>query len=463
MSHVQYKNYLLCLLTVVAVFNYLDRGVLALMMESLKDEFELTDSQLGLMSGFAFAFFYAVAGIPIARWADRGNRNHVVTLTTGMWSVMLTASAMVGNFTQLLLVRVGVAVGEAGCVPTAQSLISDYFDRAERPRALAIYWMSAPISTVLAYLGGGWLIDQYGWRITFMVIGIPGIILAIVVKLTLREPRIVQQTLARANSVISGSAVKSKQLPLKAVLKVLWFKPAFRHVVMGYCITLFFGAGIGVWIPAFFMRTHSMDASELGVWLALTWGVIGVPSTFLGGFLAVRYASCKERIQMKCVAILVGFCAVFHSLCYLSNNKYIALLFVSIVAGVLIPLVMAPIHSSIQSLVEERMRAVAIAFIFMLANAIGLGLGPVVVGVLSDFLSSIFGTQSLRYALLLFCPGYLWCAFHFWKAANTIEEEISAVEKENCLAGSDQSVSSVNKLQDEVAAKEKVTWRFSRS
>ena len=431
MNKFQYKYYLLALLTIVAAFSYLDRGILGLAMESIKLEFKLSDSQLGFMSGFAFALFYAVAGIPIARWADRGNRNQVIALTTGLWSVMVVISGFVGNFTQLLLVRVGVAVGESGCVPPAQSLLTDYFNRAELPRAMAIYWMSVPLSTILAYLGGGWLIEQYGWRITFIAIGLPGLLLAVLVKMTLREPRLERK--ASSTEIINRETdnvqtLHTSQISLKQVLKTLWKKLAFRHVVIAFCITTFFGAGIGVWIPAFFMRSHGMAAGELGTWLAFTWGFGGLVFTFLGGVLATRYAPRQENLQMKWISFILVLATVFHILCYLSTNQYMALLFVSIVAGVLLPMINAAVYSAIQNLVEERSRAVALAFIFMLSSLVGLGLGPLAVGVISDALPSNLGPESLRYALLLFSPGYAWGAFHCWKAASTIEEEIRAVE-----------------------------------
>ena len=449
MLKIQYRNYLLGLLTVVAAFNSFDRGVLGLSMESIKQEFELSDGQLGLMSGLAFSFFYAVAGIPIARWADTGNRNHVVALTTGLWSVMLVVSGVVGNFTQLLLARVGVAVGESGCIPPAQSLISDYFNRAERPRAMAIYWMSGPLSIVLAYLVGGWLVDEFGWRITFMVIGVPSVLLAILVKFTLREPRLEK---VASKSLVGELKVDSKSevVSLKIVIITLWKTSAFRHVVMGFCISFFFGAGIGVWLPAFFMRSFDMGAAELGVLFSLTWGVVGIVFTFVGGYLAARYVPKKEGLQMKCISIILIFSAVFHGLCYFSNNKYMSLLYISMVLGVLMPLAQASVYSAIQSLVEERMRAVAIAFIFMLANLIGLGLGPIAVGLLSDSLSSYFEQESLRYALLLFSPGYFWCAFHYWRASNSIEEEIRLVEEKT------DSISELNVIHESDALSQAV-------
>ena len=425
-GRLHYKYYMLGLLTVIGAFNYLDRGVVALAMESLKQEFELRDSQLGLMSGFAFALFYAIAGIPLARWADRGNRRHVISLTTALWSVMIAISGLVGNFYQLLLARVGVAVGESGCVPPAQSLISDYFNRAERPRAMAIYWMSPYLSACLAYLGGGWLLEEVGWRMTFIVIGISGALLALLAKFTLREPRLVEGINTESHISVLPNI---KQVSLQQVLITLWQGRAFRHLAMTFCLVLFFTTGVGTWIPTFFIRSHGMDESELGLWFGIALGIGGMIFTFLGGVLVERYAPNQECLQMKSMAIVFVVCSFFHVICYVSSNKYLALVFECIVMGVLISLIFAPLYSSIQSLVEERMRAVALAIVMMLANLIGLGFGPVAVGVLSDFLEPRFGQESLRYSLLLFSPGYLWCAYHSWKTAQTIEEDIHLIEE----------------------------------
>lgn len=424
MAKFQYKHYMLLLLTVVAISNYLDRGVLSLAMEPIKAEFQLSDGQLGLMSGIAFALFYAVAGIPIARWADRGNRNHVITLVAMLWSGMLVLCSMVGNFTQLLLVRVGVAVGESGCVPPAQSLISDYFDRAERPRAMAIYWLCGPIATIISFIAGGWLIDQLGWRTAFVAIGLPGVILAIVVKLTLREPRLTGQS-----TVVTTTA----QMPMKAVLATLWRVRAFRHVAMTYCLLTFFSTGTAVWFSPFFMRSHGMNATELGIWVGLGSGVGGLLSTYLGGYLATRYAGGKESVQMKGVAFLCLLSGIVCILCWLSENTIAALLLKTIAFGGLLPMVMPSIFSGIQALVEERTRAVSMAFVLMFSNLIGLGLGPVAVGLVSDALAPAFGQESLRYTLLLFTPGYLWCAFHALKAATTIEDDIQLLEEKAAL------------------------------
>lgn len=416
MPKLAYKHYMLALLTVVAAFNYVDRYVLSLLLEPIKQDFQLSDSQLGFLTGFAFALFYAVAGIPIARWADRGNRNTVVSTTTALWSAMVALCGLVGNYTQLLLVRVGIAVGEAGCLPPAQSLIADYFDRAERPQAMAIYWLCSPIAVIIGYLGGGWLAESLSWRMVFIVVGVPGILLAMLVKLTLREPRLER---------ISTAVVE--QPSIKEVLNTLWQQRTFRYIVMGFCVSYFFGMGIFQWLPTFFIRSHGMDTGELGTWLTFALGVCGVFGGYLGGLLADRYAAGKEALQMRAVALIFVLYGILFVMVYLSPNKYNALALMSAL-GFFGALTTGPIFSAIQSVVNDHMRSVALALVFLLANLIGFGLGPIAAGVLSDLLTPMFGQESLRYALVSFSPGYLWVAYYYWKAANTIEADIMIVE-----------------------------------
>ena len=418
-SKLVYKNYMLVLLTVIAAFNYLDRYVLSLVLEPIKQEFQLSDSELGFMTGMAFALFYAIAGVPLARWSDRGNRNVVITITTGLWSAMVVLCGLVGNYTQLLLVRVGVAVGEAGCLPPAQSLIADYFNRAERPRAMATYWLCFPISVIAGFLGGGWLAETVGWRMTFIIMGVPGILLAILVKLTLREPRLKQ------------TAIIAVEHPSwSEVLTTLWQTLAFRHIALAFCVSYFFSLGVFTWMPTFFMRSHAMQPGELGTWMALLIGVGGLFGTYLGGVLTSRYAAGKEALQMRVVALAFILSASLGVMIYLPSNKYYALAFLA--ASVpLATLINGAIFSAIQSLVNDRMRSVAIALIFLFANLIGMGLGPLAVGVVSDLFVPLFGQDSLRYALVSFSPGLLWVAYHYWKAAATIEDDIRRVESES--------------------------------
>ena len=336
---------------------------------------------------------------------------------------MVALCGLVGNYSQLLFVRMGVAVGEAGCVPPAQSLISDYFQRAERPRAMAIYWMCYPISVIIGYLGGGWLAEHIGWRLTFVVIGVPGILLAILVRFTMHEPRLKQQNL-----------LVVEQPSFKTVLKTLGSKYSFRHVVMAFCVAYFFGMGVAIWVPAFFIRSHGMSIGELGAWLAFVWGACGLLGNHLGGVLTARYAAGKEALQMRFVALMMVLTGILYVLVYLSPNKYIAMAFLAVI-GVVSTLGNGPVFSAIQSLVDSRMRSVALALILLFANLIGFGLGPISIGIISDLLEPVFGQDSLRYALVLFCPGTLWVAVHYWKAANAIEAEIFDVESaENSMS-----------------------------
>ena len=324
-------------------------------------------------------------------------------------------SGVVGSFAQLLLVRIGVAVGESGCVPTAQSLIADYFHRAERPRAMAIYWMCGPVAVIIGYFGGGWLVEHVGWRVTFMLIGVLGILLALLVKFTIREPR------KKSNNHTVY------QPPLKSVIVTLWRQRTYRSIVMAFSAMYFFGMGLGQWLPTFFIRSYDMNAGELGLWFAFVWGGCSLIGTYLGGYLATRYALHKEALQMRVTALLVCVGGLLYMMIFLSSNRYDSLAYMAIV-GILHSMGNGVIFSSIQSLVTDHMRSVSLAFIFLMANLIGFGLGPFTAGILSDFLAPRFERESLRYALAALSPGYIWAGSYYWKAASTINEDIQTVE-----------------------------------
>ncbi|ATE65790.1 hypothetical protein CMV14_16435 [Rhizorhabdus dicambivorans] len=277
MTQLSYRHYLLGLLLVILAFNYVDRLALGLLLQDIKTDLALSDTQLGLLSGIAFAAFYAVMGIPIARWADRGDRVVIITITAALWSVMVALCGTATSFVQLVLIRVGVAIGEAGCIPPAHSLIADHFDRASRPRAVAIYMLGAPLALVIGNLGAGWLNELYGWRTTFILLGVPGLALAILAFLTLREPR--RGAVARAMSKTGAGTEPS----MVAVLRVLWSSHAFRHLLVCFSVISFFGYGLLQWQPAFFMRSFGFQSGELGGWFALVWGGGGLVGTLAGG------------------------------------------------------------------------------------------------------------------------------------------------------------------------------------
>tara|TARA_R110002110_G_scaffold68080_2_gene184681 strand:- start:6703 stop:7998 length:1296 start_codon:yes stop_codon:yes gene_type:complete len=422
MSEKNYAKYLLFLLIAIAAVSFFDRFVFALALEPIRADLHLSDTQLGLMTGIAFAVFYAFAGIPIARWADRGDRITISAIAVGLLGVAVSLCGMAANFIQLLTTRAGVAVGEAGAVPAAQSLISDYYDRQDRPHVLALYFMSYPISMILGYFLGGLLLDIYGWRTTFILIGIPGLVVAVVAKMTLKDPR------KCAAQIGTLGALHVESPSLRKTFKVLWRIRSFRHIFMSFCIAYFFMMGISQWLPSFFIRTHGFNPGELGVWLAVVWGVFGILGNFLGGVFCKYIAPGDERKQFQMLAYVIALYVPVSALAYLAPDKYIALALTAVTA-VLTTVGNGPIFASVQSLVDERMRSVAVAILFLFANLIGFGFGPLGVGILSDLFEPYVGSNALRYALLAFSPGGFWLAVHYWKVSESISDDILAQDK----------------------------------
>ncbi len=433
MSARAYRNYLLAVLLVVLAFNGMDGLALGLVLQSIKIDLRLSDTQLGLLSGIAFALFYSVMGIPIARWADRGNRVTIVGLTAAAWSVMVALCGVAASFAQLLLIRIGVAVGEAGCMPPAQSLIADYFPREERPRAVGIYMLGGSLSVVIGYFIAGWLNQLYGWRTTFMLLGASGVVPAGLAWLTLKEPRRDRAAAAFTFNADTRSACDGPAAPVDSaccveVCRTLWANITFRHLLLSFSITGFFGNGLAQWLPAFFIRSFGLKTGELGTWFAVINGAGGAVGTYLGGRLASRYAPRNERLQLKGMAVIYCAFGIITALIYLSSNKVMALVFMGL-STIGVTLAYGPLFATIQTLVPERMRAVAIATIYLFANLIGLGLGPLAVGTLSDVLQPYFREESLRYALLAMSPGFFWSGWHLWQGSRTVSRDLEALEE----------------------------------
>jgi MFS family permease len=447
------KRLLLTILLAILTFNFVDRYAVGIVLQDIKRDLQLTDTQLGFLTGIAFAVFYSVMGIPIARWADRGNRVTIISVTTALWSIAVAACGLAGGFLQLLLIRIGVAVGEAGCIPPAHSLIADTFDRAERPRAVAVYMLGAPLAMVIGYFVAGWLNEFYGWRATFVILGLPGVALAVWVRLALKDPRY-SRTSSPAARVGSASAVdttspsaadvspanpaaavasdasvsspmRSESAPpaLKEIAATLWSNATFRQLLFCFSLLNFFGYGIFQWQPAFLMRSHGLDSGQLGTGLALSAGLCGILGTFAGGELASRFAAHNESLQLR--AMVVGSCAfgILFAGVYLVPNALLAfgLIGLASAGGAAIN---GPLFATIQSVVPPHLRATSIALIYLFANLIGMGLGPLAAGVLSDAFRPWAGEESLRYALLALCPGYFWAAWHLWRASRTVPQDV---------------------------------------
>lgn len=416
----RYRNYLLVVLLVVLAFNSADRLALGIALQNIKGDLHLSDSQLGFLTGLAFTAFYAIAGIPIARWADSGNRAHIVAVTTAVWGVMVALTGRAASFSQLLLIRIGVGVGDAGIAPTANSLIPDYFVRAERPRASAIYNLAVPLTMLLGYLVAGWLNEYLGWRAMFLFLGMPGLALAVVARYTLREPRI--DAIRGLPSLGADATASSLHPALMDVLQTLRANGTYRHLLVCYSVMVFYGAGVQQWQPAFFIRSFGMHTGELGSWLALLTATGSLVCIYAGGEFASRYAADNERLQFRVIAAVCIGIGIDHVGLYLSPNRYVAFFFVGL--GTMAWIINAPLVAALQTLIPSRMRATAMAVVWLFANLIGAGLGPMAAGALSDALRPTYGDQSLRFALLALSPLCVWGAWHMWLASRTVANDL---------------------------------------
>jgi predicted MFS family arabinose efflux permease len=408
-----YRHYVLGILVFVYAINILDRQILGILMEPVRLELDLSDTQLGFLSGIAFALFYATLGIPIARLADRTSRKGVISICVAAWSAMTALCGLAQNFWQLLAARIGVAVGEAGGTPPSHSLLADYFKEHERATALGIFAVGGPIGVMIGLFIGGWLNEWFGWRITFMLVGLPGVLVALVVWLTVREP---------PKGGIEGGP-PPVQSSVGEVFRFMWTQRSFRLMSLGAAMQGFVGYGLVQWYPVFFIRIHGMSTGELGTYLALVFGIAGGIGTFFGGYLADILARRDRRWYLWLPMIGTSLAMPFYLGVFFAPAWGLAFLFL-IIPALLANSFLGPVFSTTQGLVPAHMRATASAVLLFIINIIGLGLGPQVVGLLSDLLRPAYGVDSLRYALLIVSLLTLAGAALFWFGARTLKADL---------------------------------------
>jgi MFS family permease len=433
----RHRNYVLAVLFVVFVLNSVDSVALGLVLQEIKVDLLLSDAQLGVLTGIAFALLYAIAGLTIAKWADCGDRVAIVSIATALWSVLVAACGSAASFVQLLLLRVGVGIGEAGCWPASQSLIADYFDRADRPRANAVCLMAAGVSAVVGYGVAGWLNERFGWRMMFVMLGMPGLAVAALAWFTLRDPRLETQQsgessrgFSRASRSLQKITARASPQPrLMEVGAILWSNTTLRRALLFWSFSTFCATALAQWQPAFFVRSHGMKTEEVGFWFALEYGLGSTVGPFLGGAWASRYAANNERLQFRVAAVTYCVLMVLSAFMYLASNVYCALGLLAVYALV-VNAFAAPLWGMIQTLVPENMRAAAAAILMLLGSLIGNGLGSFAAGALSDMFQPRFGEDSLRYALLVLCPGFLWAAWHLWKAGGSVKRDMATAARE---------------------------------
>ncbi|GAA0765643.1 putative MFS family arabinose efflux permease [Erythromicrobium ramosum] len=409
----------LWILLVVYVFNFIDRQIVNILAEPIARDLDLSDTQIGLMTGLAFALFYTVLGIPIARFADRGttSRPKVIAVALAVWSAMTALCGLAQNFAQLLLARIGVGVGEAGCTPPAHSLISDMVPPERRASALAFYSLGIPVGTLLGMIIGGTLADHVGWREAFVIVGLPGVALALVVLFVIKDPRH-----SNAAAILRGKN-QPAALPLGQAVAEVMRSRAFVLLLFAGSAASFLAYGKTTWTTIFFQRTHDLTPGQVGLWFGLLGGVAGILGTWAGGYLADRFGAKNRRHVLSAPAIGMALAVPLAIAAYHAPSwpLALALLFIPTVCN---SFYYGPTYSAAQGLVPVRARAIAAASLLFFQNLIGLGLGPLFFGMLSDWLQPTYGADSVRYVLYGAAILGLVPAFFFWRCGLRLNEEL---------------------------------------
>jgi MFS family permease len=403
----------LAVLFLVSTSNVVDRQIIVVLLEPIKAEFGVSDTMLGILTGLSFALFYVSLGIPIARLADRGNRKLIIGVSLAVWSIFTALCGMAQNFWHLALARVGVGAGEAGAVPPAQSLLADYFPPEKRSLALAIFFMSAAAGNVLGLVVGGQVAEAYGWRYTFIIFASPGLLLVALVFFVLKEPR--QQIMTVSNSDAGETFTDA--------INILKSKPAFINSIVGMVLYYTVSYGALTFTISFITRNYDLSLSQASSYyggIALAGALIGTP---IGGLIADRLALKNLSWLAKIPAI--GFIIVFplSVIAFLSINVNAMFIFSAITLIILMASAPA-LFSCLHAVCGNKRRATAIAIAYFFANLVGVGMGPVITGALSDSLAATLGeAEGIRYALVIMSVLYLPAAFFMWKAAKTIADD----------------------------------------
>ena len=371
------------------------------------------------LSGIAFALFYATLGIPIAIFADRSNRRNIIAWSIAIWSVMTAMCGLAQNFWQLAIARIGVGVGEAGSSPPSHSMLADLYPKEKRSSAMSIYALGVYLGIMIGFIVGGFVAEWWGWRAAFFVVGLPGILIALLVRFTMIEPP-------------RGFADGVKPPPMgkvnvKAGFAVLWRVRTTRHVVLGVTLTALVGYGTIVWNPAFLIRSHGLTPGQVGLFLGPLMGIIGGLGAWIGGMLAdklaARDASWNAWIVGLAKLLTIPFIIAF----YMIDSTFWALL-AYCPAVFLGAFYLGPSFAMIQSLTPLRSRALASAIMLLVLNLVGLGLGPQLIGIVSDLVSGPFGSDSLRYALIGAAFVNIWACAHYYLAGRTIRYDLDTVD-----------------------------------
>lgn len=416
---IRHRNVTLALLTLVYFFSYMDRQILAILLELIKADLKLSDAQLGMLSGLAFAIFYAGLGIPVARLADRTNRRNIISIALALWSAMTALCGLAQNFLQLLLFRIGVGVGEAGSSPPSHSIIADLYPPEKRASAMAIYATGVVLGGGFGTMIGGTIASHFGWRWAMILVGVPGIILALVVRAFVVEPK---RGMSDAQIAVDQDRVPRVW---DAFVGMWRTGPAF-HLVLGVTLTSLVGYALAAFGPSYMQRSLGFSIREVALIVAPIAAIVGAISGIGGGRIA-DWAAKRWGIhaQSWMVAIFKLIALPFTYVFYLTDSPTLAIaayavffLFASSYLG--------PTFALIQGLAPVRVRAMWAAVTLLVINMIGLGLGPLLIGVISDALRPTYGVESLRYAMVIVVSITPWAIFHYWRAGVLLKRRAEA-------------------------------------
>ena len=399
----------LALLTLTYFFSFMDRQILAILLEAIKADLKLSDTQLGLLSGLVFAIFYATLGIPIARFADRSSRRNIVAASLAVWSVMTAACGLAQNFTQLMLARIGVGVGEAGAGPPSHAIIADLYPPEKRASAMAIYSLGVLLGGGLGLMIGGNVAAAYGWRAAMFVVGLPGVALAIIVRLLVVEPR-------RGLSDVRPPNPDAAPPTLRQGITSIWASAPAFHLIAAITITSLVGYAVTGWGPSYMQRSLGLSIRDVANYVALPAAIIGSASALIGGALADRAAKRHGVWAQSWVVTVMKVIALPFAVGFYFVDDWRAALACYFVAAIFAGAYLGPTFAMIQHLAPVRLRATWAALSLLTINLIGLGLGPFLVGQLSDWLKPTMGAESLRYAMLSVALLTPWAIVHYWRA-----------------------------------------------
>lgn len=463
-----YRAFVLGSLLLVYIFNFIDRSIINILTEPIKQSFGVEDWQMGLLGGPAFAILYTMLGIPIARFAERYHRVWIIAIAVFVWSLMTALCGMAVSFLILFMFRIGVSIGEAGCTPPAQSLIADYFAPSSRATAVSIYALGVPLGGMFAAVFAGFIVGNLdgpslaaifetwgwnwalglanweaieGWRVAFILVGVPGILVAFLVKMTIQEP-------PRGYSD-PPSMQKLERATMGEAFAVLASKPTFWHIVAGATVASFVGYGVAQFTTSFLVRTHGLDIQTAAVLFGVIIGLMAALGVFLSGFLADRFAARYPTALSWMPALGMGLSVPLYALGFLAPTVWLAL--PPLMAGATLHyFYLGPMYAIVGGVVDSRMRATSVAVTLFIVNLLGYGLGPPLIGVLSTVLKGAFlagndlgltldackvtdgmeagalavcsdaNSEGLRWSIIAFCSLYAWAALHYLLAGRTL-------------------------------------------